>query len=75
MLANDPVLAIYIALKGFPIASPIVPTAKFLCMHPETGLDSQYQRQQESEKKIARRRSAMEAKVFSTRYPQEWPAK
>jgi hypothetical protein len=44
-------------------------------MHPETGLDSQYQRQQESEKKIARRRSAMEAKVFSTRYPQEWPAK
>jgi glycosyltransferase involved in cell wall biosynthesis len=41
MLVNDPVLAIYIALKGFPIASPIVPTArKFLCMHPEAGLDS-----------------------------------
>ena len=87
MLANDPVLAIYIALTEFPfkrrlarwlpIASPIVPTArKFLCTHPEADLDSPIPaitriRQQE----LAAADEAMEAKVFSTRYLQESSAK
>jgi glycosyltransferase involved in cell wall biosynthesis len=87
MLANDPVLAIYIALTEVPfkrrlmrrltIASPIVPTArKFLCMHPEADLDSPIPAiTRIRQKELAAADGAMEVKVFSTRYPQESSAK
>jgi glycosyltransferase involved in cell wall biosynthesis len=85
MLVNDPILAIYIAVtelpfKGkltrlLPIAPPIAPTVrKFLCMDPEEGLDSPIAAITRIRlKRLAAADRVMEAKVFSTRYPDMHP--
>ena len=78
MLVNDPILAIYIAVtelpfkrkltRLLPIAMPIVPTArKFLCVHPEAGLDSPIPAiTRIRQKQLAAADREMESKVFST---------
>jgi glycosyltransferase involved in cell wall biosynthesis len=83
MLVNDPILSIYVAVTELPLivmrkltrllpsALPGAPTArKFLCMHPEAGLDSPIAAiTRIKHKQLAAADRAMEAKVFSTRYP------
>jgi hypothetical protein len=81
MLVNDPILAIYVTvtelpLKGrltrlLPVAQPIVPTTrKFLSMDPEADLDSpMVAKTSFRQKQLAAADRAMEARVFSTRYP------
>jgi glycosyltransferase involved in cell wall biosynthesis len=77
MLVNDPILAIYIAVtelpfkrnltRLLPIAMPMAPTArKFLCVHPEAGLDGPIPAiTRFRQKQLAAADREMEAKVFS----------
>jgi glycosyltransferase involved in cell wall biosynthesis len=84
MLVNDPILSIHVAVMRLPlivmrklrrlllpIALPSAPTArKFLCMHPEAGLDTPIATiTRIRQKQLAAADRAMEAKVFSTGSP------
>jgi glycosyltransferase involved in cell wall biosynthesis len=83
MLLNDPILSIYVAVTDLPrivrrklmrllaIALPSAPTArKFLCTHPEAGLDQPIVALTRiRQKQLAAADRATEAMVFSSRDP------